>query len=155
MGPTQVFAPGQPGYQIPAKPQDWFSYPTQFTSVAASTPQTANVQIDAGSDFFLTAVTYSAYLAASTTALTSSTTIVPGVTLLITDSGSNRQLMQNPVPLSLIAGDGAWPHRLIHPRLFFRNSNIQLAINAYDASAGTAWDTLYINLEGFRIYSGV
>lgn len=152
-GQTQVFAPGQPGYQYPNKPQDWFSYPTQFSSIAANTPQTSNVQIDAGSDFFLTAITYSAYLAGSTTAITAQTRIIPGVTLLITDSGSNRQLMQNPVPLPLLAGDGEWPHRLIHPRLFYRNSNIQLAINAYDASAGTAWDTLYISLEGFRIYT--
>ncbi len=151
-GPVQVFAPGQSGYQIPNKPQDWYNYPITFTSVAQTTPQTTNIAIDAGSDFFLTAITYDAYLAASTTALTTSTVIIPGITMLLTDSGSNRQLMQNPVPLSQIGGNGPWPHRMIHPRLFVRNSNIQVAVVRYDAATGD-WDTLRINFEGFRIYS--
>ena len=76
----------------------------------------------------------------------------PGVTMLLTDSGSNRQLMQNPVPLEQIGGNGPWPHRMIHPRLFLRNSNIQVAIVRYDAATG-GWDTLRINFEGFRIYA--
>jgi hypothetical protein len=150
---TQVFAPGQSAsYQIPDRPKDWFSYPLQFTSIVANTPQSQSIQIDAGSDFFLTALTYSAYLAASTSSIQAATRIIPGVTLLLTDSGSNRNLMQSATPLPLIGGDGEWPHRLIHPRLFLRNSNIQVQINAYDASVGTDWDALYLNFEGFRVY---
>ncbi len=102
--------------------------------------------------FYLTAITYRAYLAASTTNLTVNTTIVPGVTLLLTDGGSSRQLSQNPVDLSSIGGDGKWPHRLLYPRLFKRNSVILTQIVPYDPSLSVGWDTLRINLEGFRIY---
>lgn len=150
---NEVFAPGQQGgFQIPTnKPKDWFSYPVLFTTVTQNVPQTTQIPIDAGSDFYLTAITSLATDAAATTAPTEATNILPLVTILITDSGSNRQLMQNPVPIPLITGDGEWPHRLIHPRLWLRNSNIQLQILSYDPNV--TYDTLYLNFEGFRIYN--
>lgn len=154
MPTPNVFAPGQPvGYQIPDKPKDWFSYPLTFSSLTINVAASQNIAIDAGSDFFLTALTYTAYLAASTTALTAATRIIPGATILLTDSGSNRQLMQSAVSLPLVSGDGEWPHRMIHPRLFLRNSNIQVQITPYDASLSVGWDTLRLNFEGFRIYA--
>lgn len=146
-----VFAPGMPvGYQIPDRPKDWFSYPITFTTLVNGTPQSQNIPIDAGSDFFMTALTYIATDAANTAAVTSSTRLICLATILLTDSGSNRQLMQNPVPLDTIAGDGAWPHRLIHPRLFQRNSNIQVVLTSFDANV--TYGTVRLNFEGFRIY---
>jgi hypothetical protein len=111
---------------------------------------TSTLQIDAGSDFFLTAITFFAQADGATAGTTVNTQPIPAVTLLITDQGSNRQLMQNPVPLSAIAGDGAHPHRLIHPRLFKRNSAIQLVVTSIDP---TTYEYLWINLEGFKIYN--
>jgi hypothetical protein len=150
MNPNDVFAPGQKvGYSIPSNPKDWFSYPVTFTSLAtAGTPQSTNITIDAGSDFYLTAITYLA-TSTATAVLTASTRIIPLITLLLTDSGSNRQLMQNAVPLDTIAGNGEWPHRLIMPRLFLRNSNIQIVAANYDTVNTTS---VRINFEGFRIY---
>lgn len=146
-----VFAPGMPqGYTIPDKPKDWFSYPISFAALLNGVPQTTNIAIDAGSDFFLTAITYLADVTATTAALTSATRYVPQIKMLLTDSGSNRQLMQNPVDIDQIGGNGEWPHRLIHPRLFLRNSNIQVAMTSYDAT--NSW-AITINFEGFRIYS--
>jgi hypothetical protein len=147
---NQVFAPGQPGYTIPNKPKDWFSYPANFLSLANAATQSTNLQIDAGSDFFLTAISFFAINTASTAVVTADQAPIPNVTLLITDSGSNRQLMQNPVPLWAIAGDGNHPHRLIHPRLFMRNSNIQLQMTSRDT---TATFSIYLNFEGFRVYN--
>lgn len=147
---AQVFAPGQDGsFRIPAnKPKDWFSYPVRFQAVANTNVLSINTQIDAGSDFYLTAITQFSTIAA--TAATTSTLAIPQVTVLITDSGSNRQLMFNPVPLGVIAGDVNHPHRLIHPRLFLRNSNIQIQLTSIDAQTFT---NIWINLEGFRIYA--
>jgi hypothetical protein len=148
---ADVFAPGQAGFQIPNRPKDWFSYPVTFTTLANGVPQSTNLAIDAGSDFYMTALTFLATDAANTAAVTADTRIVPLVTILLTDSGSNRQLMQNPVPLDAIGGNGAWPHRLIHPRLFVRNSNIQVLVQSFDANV--TYGTLRLNFEGFRIYS--
>lgn len=147
----EVFAPGQAGFQIPNRPKDWFSYPVTFNTLVNGTPQTQNLPIDAGSDFYMTAIEYLATDSASTAAVTTSTRVIPLVTILLTDSGSNRQLMQNPVLLDSIAGSGAWPHRLIHPRLFLRNSNIQILVQSFDANA--TYGTLRLNFEGFRIYA--
>ena len=145
-----VFAPGQPGYVMPVgRPKDWFHYPLRFTSISNTDVDTLSVSIDAGSDFFLTAVSYFATINGTTTGLTESTVTVPSVTLLITDSGSNRQLMQNPVPLALLAGDGNHPHRLIYPRLFLRNSNIQVQITSIDP---ITYSNVWVNFEGFRVY---
>lgn len=145
----QVFAPSQPaGYVIPNRPKDWYAYPLLFTTVAPGNA-TLTFQIDAASDFFLTAITYLAE-ADSTTSITVSTFVVPKITVQVTDGGSNRNLFQAPVPLYSIAGDGNHPHRLIHPRLFVRNSSITAAISNY--STATTYARLYINFEGFRIY---
>lgn len=145
----QVFAPGQAvGYQIPNKPKDWYSYPVLFSTLAPGNA-TSTFQIDAASDFFLTAITQLTE-ADTTTSITVSTTVVPKVTMQITDGGSNRNLFQNPVPLYSVAGDGNHPHRLIHPRLFVRNSSITVAVTNY--STATTYARLYINFEGFRIY---
>lgn len=146
---SQVFAPGQPaGYVIPNKPKDWYSYPVLFTSLAPGNA-TTTFQIDAASDFFFTALTQETR-GDTTTSITVSTAIIPMVTVQITDGGSNRNLFQNSVPLQSIAGDGNHPHRLIHPRLFVRNSSITVAVTNY--STATTYARLYINFEGFRIY---
>lgn len=147
---AQVFAPGQQGYQIPNKPKDWFSYPLSFLTVLNGVPQSQNIAIDAGSDFFFTALEVVA-TNGSTAAVTTNTRLIPLVKILLTDSGSNRQLMQNPVDVDSLSGSGQWPHRLIHPRLFMRNSNIQVVINSYDANF--TYVTFNLNFEGFRIYS--
>lgn len=149
----QAFAPGQPAnYRIPDRPKDWFSYVIQFTAVAEGDRDSTNIQIDASSDFFLTALTYFATIDSSTAVIDVSTTVVPVATLLITDNGSNRQLMNAPVPLFLLAGDGNHPHRLIHPRLFRANSSVAFTLNSINTSQNLTYDNIWINLEGFKIY---
>lgn len=149
----RVFDPTKAGAEVPMdKPLDWFSYPITFSSMTVNVPSTNNQQIDAASDFYMTAITIRAYLAASTAGLTANTAIIPGATLLITDGSSSRQLMQNPVDISQIAGDGPWPYRLLYPRLFKANGNIGSQLVPYDASLSTVWDTLRLTYHGFRIY---
>lgn len=147
----EVFAPSEQGtFRIPiSRPKDWFSYPVRFQAIAQTSTTTSTVQIDAGSDFYLTALTQFSTINGSTAVLTSATYAIPMVTLTIQDTGSNRNLMNSPVPLALIAGDGNHPHRLIHPRLFYRNSAIQITMVSIDP---TTFSNIWLNLEGFRIY---
>jgi len=77
------------------------------------------------------------------------TIIIPLVTVVITDTGSQRQLMNAVVPLPCIAGPGERPYRLILPRLFRANSIITFNWNNYSAS--TTYTNLYLIMHGFRL----
>jgi hypothetical protein len=146
---NQAFAPNMPiGYRIPDKPKDWFIYPVAFTTFAPGNA-TQTFQVDAASDFFLTQITFMAELD-STTAITVSTLLVPKVRAQITDGGSSRNLFNAQTPIMGFAGDGNHPHRLLHPRLFVRNSAITVTANNY--STATTYASVYIQLEGFRVY---
>lgn len=146
---NQAFAPGmQAGYQIPSGPKDWYGYPLLFSALAPGAA-TLTFQIDAASDFFLTALSFLCE-ADLTTSVTVSTFVVPKVTVQVTDGGSSRNLFQNQVPLYSVFGDGDHPHRLIHPRLFVRNSAITVNLTNY--STATTYSRLYLMFEGFRIY---
>lgn len=147
---AQVFAPGEQGtFRVPDRPKDWFSYPVRFQTIAQTSTTTQTIQIDAGSDFYLTALTHFSTINESTAVLTAATYVMPMVTVQIQDTGSNRNLMNAAVPLVLVAGDGNHPHRLIHPRLFYRNSAIQITMVSIDP---TTYSNIWLNLEGFRIY---
>lgn len=150
---ANVFAPGEAvGYQIPNKPRDYFSYPATVLALAQTNGvATATFQIDAGSDFFWTASTFFADATPSLTAtLTVATIQVPRVLVQVIDNGSSRNLFFAPLPISLVAGDGNHPHRLIHPRLFKRNSSISVTFTSFDTSA--TFSRVTFNFEGFRIY---
>lgn len=148
----EAFAPGEPGgFRIPTnRPKDWFCYPVRFTAVAPADADTLTVQIDAASDFYLTALTHFSTINGSTAVLTAETYVMPQVTVQIQDQGSNRNLFNAAVPLVCIAGDGNHPHRLIHPRLFYRNSAISITLTNFEAT--NTYSNIWINLEGFRIY---
>lgn len=148
----EAFAPGEPGgFRIPSnRPKDWFCYPVRFTAVAPDDADTLTIQIDAASDFFLTALTQFTMVDGNTAIITSSSYVIPEATVQIQDQGSNRNLFNAAVPLALVAGDGNHPHRLIHPRLFYRNSAISITLTNLDDT--NTYSNIWINLEGFRIY---
>lgn len=147
---AQVFDPTGEQMVVPNRPKDWFCYPLLYTAVAPDDIDNLTLQIDAGSDFYLTALTYFAHVNGSTATPTAADYVIPEVSLQITDTGSNRQLFNEPVALNLIAGDGNHPHRLIHPRLFRRNSAIKTTlVNFGDTDT---YDYIRVNLEGFKIY---
>ena len=157
-GSDKVFAPSMPGnFRIPANPRDWYSYPLNFINllvagtryIVPGVPQTLNIQIDAAADFYWTAGTFQACVNGVTTAQTQTSSILPFVSILINDGASNRNLMQNAVLLGNVFGNGVWPHRLQHPRLFKKNSTIAVTLANLDAT--NAYDVL-LNFEGFKIY---
>lgn len=124
---------------------------TYYQTVVASIAPTANtpsqINIDAGTDFYWVATTYQVDLAAAAT--TESGIIIPLVTVVITDTGSQRQLMNAVVPLPCIAGPGERPYRLILPRLFRANSIVTFNWNNY--SAASTYTNLYLIMHGFRL----
>jgi hypothetical protein len=152
-GEQGLWAPGQPaGASLPTNAtQDYFNYPITFTDLAADGTATQQIQIDASADFYWTQLTQISYVHGDQgTVVTNVLLNQPAVTILITDSGSNRNLMQGGVPLPLLCGTGQWPHYLRHPRRFARNSAISITLVSFDPT--NAWD-IYLNFEGFKTYN--
>lgn len=121
------------------------------TLVQALTPGSSlpsQINIDAGTDFYWVATTFQADIAGAAQTYTSK--VIPLVTVIITDTGSQRQLMNAAVPLPTIAGPGDSPYRLILPRLFRANSIITVNWTSYVA-AGTTYSNIYLILHGFRL----
>lgn len=126
---------------------DEYEYVTNPGSLTAGSTFPTQILIDAGTDFFWTATTFQSDVSGG--ALTEATNVVPLITVLITDTGSARQLMANPVPVGSMAGDGKRPYRKLRPRLFRGNSLIQFVFTSYGA---TTVSNCYFTLHGFRRY---
>jgi hypothetical protein len=131
------------------KRRDFYIYEAAALGLAALANATDTIQIEADSNFILQKLTYhalgdddgaevvSTLVTDPTTfftgGLTAQQRIIPAVALQIVDTGSGRQLMQNPIPISSFFGTGELPFILPNPRLFMRNSTIQVAFTSFDA----------------------
>ena len=110
-----------------------YFYPTDPAVVvcAAATPAPqATLRIDTEADFELLYLGAAADVALA--GQTDSTRVIPLVTLQIQQSGGNL-FMPNPIPLSLISGDGRLPFIMPEPILLPANSNLTLQFNRYGA----------------------
>lgn len=131
---------------------DWFEYAVSFLALAGSAAgvlATQTFQIDASSQFLWSWLSYQANAVLGTSVYTQQTNPVPQVKILLTDGGSGRQLSSAALFLNTIAGVGGWPGRLIHPRLFDRNSSVTVQATSYEAAT---WGELQLVFGGFRIY---
>ena len=111
--------------------KDFYIYTLSLTAASGATA-TGNIPIQADSDFILEKLTYIADIANA--GQTDSSRIVPLITVLITDSGSGRQLMSAAVPVPNIFGTGQIPFILPTPRLFKARANIAVSVANYDAA---------------------
>lgn len=132
---------------------DYFWYTHAAISTLASTAPTASGQInlDADSDFYCVALSYQCSIADA--ALTESSNVIPLVRVLITDTGSGKALMNTPISLGALAGDGKRPYRLVRPRVFLSNATLQFNYTSYVA-AGTTYSDLQLVLHGYKVYRG-
>jgi len=142
--PGEVFNPKANG-------SDYFFYTHTAIQTLSSLAPTANgvFTTDADSDFYCVAFTYAASIADAP--LTESTNVLPLVRVLITDSSSGKALMNNPLPLYAIAGDGKRPYRLVRPRVIGSNATVNCAFTAFVA-AGTTYSDLQLVFHGYKIF---
>lgn len=114
--------------------EDFFSYSTGVIVLAAAIGANglANIAIQADSDFVWEKLTYFADAGAQ---LTEATKVVPLAQIMITDTGSGRQMFNVPMNLATIAGTGSLPYILSRPKLFDANSTIQISLTNRIATA--------------------
>lgn len=145
------------GNQFLQRRRDFYIYEAQCTSLAASAQTTDNIQIEADSSFILqklayyaTPITFPTANAANILGLVQSQRLLPPVSVIIVDTGSGRQLMPAPIPIPSFFGTGELPFILPNPRLFMRNSTIQ--INFTNLDGVNAW-TVRLAFIGYKVYA--
>lgn len=130
--------------------RDWYTYEAQALALAAGANATDTINIESDSNFILQKLTAFADLAAA--AQTESTRVIPLVSVQLTDTGSGRNLMSNPIPIPSLFGTGALPFVLQNPRIFMRNTTIQVVFTNF--SAATAYN-VRLAFSGYKNYSTV
>lgn len=112
--------------------RDFFVYELDFLAVASGASSSNNFTIQADSDFLWTSAAYFADIAAA--GQDDSGRIIPLMSLLITDTGSGRQLMNTAVPISSLFGTGQLPFVLPRQRAFRSNTTVTVTVNNFDAA---------------------
>jgi hypothetical protein len=150
--PQVLTNPNQPvdgAFNPRAGNKDFFWYSTRITSLAAAASTSSSILLDADADFYMVAMTYQADIAGAV--VTQETNPIPLVTVLITDSGSGYALSNNPIPVGALMGDGKMPYRLIRPRVFAAQAQVQFAYTNY--SNATTYN-LTLVLHGYKVRLG-
>lgn len=125
---------------------DHFVYVASCDSLAAAASFTANISIEADSQFVAVKMSYMADLAGAPQ--TESTRVIPLIDVYITDSGSGRNLQNTGVPIANIAGEGGLPLVLPVPREFKPSSNISITFRNY--SMATTYTNVKLSLIGYK-----
>ena len=131
--------------------RDFYIYEAEALGLAPAASANDIINIEADSDFILQKFAYHAVDSAATDSPTDSTRFWPNITIQLVDSGSGRQLMQNPIPVTSFYGNGELPFILPNPRKFLRNSTIQVAFTSFEPGGGTTFD-LRLAFIGYKIY---
>jgi len=132
---------------------DVMFYTTTVASIASQATANSQIQIDSGVDFYWFASTYQTDL--NNGLYTESNFVIPLMTILINDTGSRKNLMNQAFPLAQLAGPGERPYRLVRPRLFRASSTVQFTWFNYSTSTsgGTTatYTNLYFTLHGYTL----
>lgn len=112
--------------------KDFFIYQVDFAGLASGASSTSTFNIQADANFRWEKFTYFADIAAA--GQTENSRVIPLVTILVTDTGSGRNLMDSAMPLSSIAGTGTIPFILQMPKIFAARSTVTITLTNFDAA---------------------
>lgn len=127
--------------------KDFYIYRTEYDTLEAGTTQTQNFTVEADSDFMMHKLTYEADDAGDP--IDFCTAPLPLVKVLITDTGSGRQLSQAAIPVTSYFGDGRLPFIMPTPKLFMARSVVQVQCENF--SGDTTYD-LRLAFIGYKIF---
>ena len=130
--------------------EDFFTYTTRFEDLLAGATGNQFIQIEADSDFLIQKLAASPFETGDEITVFSQP--IPLCTILIVDTGSGRQLMNEPIPVDALFGTGRLPFILPTPKLFVKNSRINVTLVNF--STGTDYADIWINFIGKKIFTG-
>ena len=143
-GGTVALPPSQPTVIA----EDFYTYGIQFQSFNSGDTATGFIQIEADSDFLIQKLAYFSNFDDSQ--VTVFTQDVPLATILVVDTGSGRQIMNIPIPIGALFGDGRLPYILPTPKLFTKNSRINVTLFNFGSED---YEDIWINFEGKKIFT--
>lgn len=128
----------------------WLVFPT-FGPMTAALAQNQQVVVPNDSDFECRRIMY--HIDAAAAQFVVAAAIIPNVTIMIQDSGSGRNLLNNAAPLASVAcaESAIAPVDLAWPKIFARNSTITITLTNFDAAATT--NNIRITMAGRKIFS--
>jgi len=123
--------------------QDCFSYCITFLAVPAGGQSTGALVIQADADFLIhNQVQYSG-------GSTDGTRAIPQAMVMLTDTGTGRQLYSEPVPIDSQFGSGQLPYILPLPKYMFANSNLSVQVTNFSPAQ---IDRLSLVFNGVKVY---
>ncbi|HJW55873.1 MAG TPA: hypothetical protein VJ577_11415 [Burkholderiaceae bacterium] len=127
-----------------------FTYSTNFAAANLTAGATVTNQLAIQSDapFLVQAQAYTADVAAAGQTASSST--YPLVNVLMTNTGSGMQLMNQAVPVTQIFGNGQFPFVLPEPLLLDARTNLQIAATNRDAAQAY---NLFLSFIGVKLFA--
>ncbi len=153
--------PGQqariPGYatwqgivsdEVLQRAKDFFVYSADFVgtnNLPASATRTVSIAIQADSDFLIVVCNRTTIVTGTPA---TEVTFTP-VLATIKDSGSGRDLMDRPVHLEALAGDGQLPGYWPFPKFMRRSSTLQTTLQNLDGA--NAYD-VRVSYLGFKLF---
>lgn len=131
--------------------RDAFTYTVSLqtgTTLAPAGATTLTFNIDGESDFFWDKA--AVYADTGNDGTTEANAILPGVLVLITDTNSQRQMQNNPTPVTNIFGSGKLPQILPIRKLFTSKATVKLTIqNVTDNQTLTRLDFSFIGIKAY------
>ena len=121
----------------------YFTYTMLFSGVASAANATAQLQIDAASDFLVVGQSFNAVDDVTTLAVSSAALIQ------INDSGSGTTLWNIPTPIPNLFGTAQLPFLLPMPRLFTANATMTGTLNNQTTANATSF---YLSFHGIKIW---
>ena len=131
--------------------KDFYVYQSDFASIASGASSTNTINIQADSDFRWEKATYMAANAAAITGITWTTRYFPFATILITDTGSGRQLQSAAMPLVNMFGSGDFPFILQQPKIFSARATITLTVTNFDTANALQLRLSFIGTKLFKV----
>lgn len=112
---------------------DHYIYAVEIGSLAPGATLTANINIEANSNFVWVKSSFNTYVNSGSVNVDELAMQLPRIDVSITDSGSGLNLQNIPTDLSSVAGQKGLPLVLPQEREFNANSNVQFTFTSYDA----------------------
>jgi hypothetical protein len=129
---------------------DFFVYDVDFTAgIPAGSTANGSFTVQADSDFKWLKACYFADIAAA--GQEDATRVIPLATILITDQGSGRQLMNLAVPIPSIFGTGQIPFILPVPKIFASKSTVAVTVVNFDAAQDYNLRLSFIGVKVFNV----
>lgn len=131
--------------------RDAFTYTVSLpsgTTLAPTVATTLTFNIDGESDFFWDKGTV--YADAGEDGTTYDASLCPGVLVTVTDTNSQRPMMNNPTPVSNHFGTGQLPFILPIRKLFTSKATVKLSIqNITDNATYTRLDFSFVGIKAY------